>query len=168
MNKINKQTLLPVGSGLLLGTIFLVINLLYSTFEKAPSTVMNVDENIFISIDDSVNADDSVVQVLTLFGFNIDVLANTDNADTLSAFEDVSVRIIAQSSRGGEVHTLFEIVTPKETKRIVVTEGTVVNGFLIKSISNKQIVLEKNKEEYTVKLFHPKELNQNRIKNDLK
>lgn len=168
MNKINKETLLSAIVGVILGVAFLAVNLLFSSFDKVSSSSANVEEQVFIVVNNSDKTDDLLIPLLSMFGFNVDAFKNSDKENLLLALENVSVRIVAQSSIGDDLHTLLEVKTPKETKRIMVTEGTIVNGFLIKSINNKQLVLEKDKEEYTIKLFHPKDLNQNRIKDDIK
>ncbi|MCJ8320995.1 MAG: hypothetical protein MJK12_15255 [Colwellia sp.] len=168
MNKINNKILLSVGAGMILGVIFLVINLIFSSGESSFSSSANVNEQVFILTDNTNNTDNLLLPLLMMFGFNVDTL-NGDNIDELAlTLENISVRIVAQSRVGEILHTLLEIVTPAETKRITVTEGTVVNGFLIKSITNKQLRLEKDNEEFVIKLFHPQELNQNRLENDLK
>lgn len=168
MNKINKETLLSVGVGIILGVIFLVISLLFSSFDETSSLSVNVEEEVFI-LPNNINKPDSLlIPSLVMFGFDVDQYKDASKDGLLLILENVKVRIVAQSRVGDTLQTLLEIEDKKETKRIVVTEGAVVNGFLIKSINNKQLVLEKDKEEYTIKLFHPKELNQNRIKNDLK
>lgn len=168
MIKINKENLLSIAVGIIVGAFFLVINVLFSSFERAPFSATNVEEKVFILADNSVKSDDLLIPLLIMFGFNVDALKNEGKDDLLSILEDISVRIVAQSTVGGILHTLLEVVTKKETKRLVITEGTIVNGFLIKSINSKLLILEKDNEEYSIKLFHPKELNQNRIKNELK
>ncbi|XPF96136.1 hypothetical protein ACM9HF_09055 [Colwellia sp. RE-S-Sl-9] len=166
MNKIKKETLLSVGVGIIVGVLFLVINLFFSFFESKPSYSTNKDEQVFISMDSNNEASDLLIPLLKMFGFEVDSFVDTDAL--LLALENVNVKIVAQSRIGGRLNTLLDIVTPNETKRISVTEGTIVKGFLIKSINNKLLILEKDKEEYTIKLFHPKEINQNRLENDIK
>ncbi|MBU2869361.1 hypothetical protein [Colwellia sp. E2M01] len=165
MIKANKQTLLSIGAGFLLGVVFLVINVLFTALERPSSTANNLKESIFLPDNDVKNNEDLLAIILNLFAFNVDAIETEDVSLTL---ENISVKIVAQSKVGDEIHTLLEVITPKETKRLVVTTGTIVKGFLIKSIDNKEIILVKDDKEYTVKLFHPKELNQNRITNDLK
>lgn len=168
MKIINNKTLLSAGAGIILGVTFLVVNLLFSSFENTLDSSTNVEEQVLILIDSNEQKGDLLIPLLMMFGFNVDALNDKYKDDLSLALENVSVRIVAQSSVGKVLHTLLEIVTPKETKRIVVTEGTVVNGFLIKYINNKQLILEKDNKEYIINFFHPKELNQDRLENDLK
>jgi hypothetical protein len=168
VNKINNKTLLSAGAGIILGVIFLVLNLLYSSFENTSASSINVEEKVLIITDSNDKKGDLLIPLLVMFGFNVDALNDKNNDDLSLASENISVRIVAQSSVGKVLHTLLEIVTSKETKRIVVTEGTVVNGFLINSINSKQLILEKDSKEYIINFFHPIELNQDRLENDLK
>lgn len=166
INRINKETLLPVVLGFVFGGIFLVVNLLFAS-EREVSSKNKIREEVFITMDNRDGGSELSVSISTLFGVDI---TSTKNADVTSllAIENISIKIVAQSNYKAEVHTLLEIVTPKETKRIIVTEGQIVNDFLIESINHKEIVLRKNKIKYTIKLFHPKELNQNRIDDEFK
>jgi hypothetical protein len=143
------------------------MNLLLSGENAAISSV-NSDEQEFISVANEANSDDLLLPTLLMMGFTADALDLNKKSDIYSALEHINVKIIAQSSVGDVLHTLLEVSSPQETKRIVITEGTMVSDYVVKSIDSKQLILEKNNEEYTIKLFHPKELNQNRIENDPK
>lgn len=167
MNSLNKKSMFAVVVGMTLGSIFLVMNLLLSGENAAISSV-NSDEQEFISVANEANSGDLLLPALLMMGFTADVLDLDKKSDINLALQHINVKIIAQSSVGDVLHTLLEVSTPQETKRIVITEGTMVSDYVVKSIDSKQLILEKDNEEYTIKLFHPKELNQNRIENDPK
>lgn len=158
MKEINKFSLFSAAAGASVAIIILFFNILMIPLDDTTSATKNLNSDVAISFANISRAPNSLAVYLSLFDFNIDDLNNT-NQEILSNLENVSIRIVAQAYIGEVQNTLLEIISPSETKRIVVTEGETVNGFLIKSINSKQLVVEKNAEEYIIKLFHPKELN---------
>jgi len=163
MKKIKKEHLFAASIGAVLGVILLIINLSLNSFDKSAS-LSKLGEEVTIMVVTAPVLDNLLIPALSLFGFNVDELTDNESEGVLSALENIKVRIVAHSKVGNERHTLLEVVSPKGTKRLVVKEGITVNGFLIKSINNKQLILKKNSVEYIVKLFHSKELNESPLK----
>jgi len=163
MKKIKKAHLVSASIGAMLGIILLIISLSLNSFDKS-SSLSKLGEEVTINVITAPVLDNLLIPALSLFGFNVDELTDNESNGILSALENIKVRIVAHSKVGNELHTLLEVVSPKETKRLVVKEGITVNGFLIKSINNRQLILQKNSVEYIIKLFHSKELNESPLK----
>jgi len=157
---INKSNILSSGAGIGLGVLALVLSLVFSSFKNDISAKMALDDSVTVSYFTVKNKEKLLATTLTLFGFeaNNSHLTN-DNDNLLSLSEDITVRIVAQAKVGDIQNTMLEIISANETKLIQVKEGSVINGLLIKSITDKYLVVEKNTAEHIIKLFHPKELN---------
>jgi len=159
MIKIGKKLFVAIGIGVLCALILLLIKLFFMDGYGA---------NEKVSINESVNINDTHTDgkekldlvVLKLFDFNLDSYIDKDeNAELLTLPGNYQVKIVAQSTVASTIATLIEVSSPKETKRVLVKEGDIVNDLLIKSISEQHIVVENKGKEFIIKLFHPKELN---------
>jgi len=159
---INKSNILSAGAGIGLGMLTLVLSLVFSSFKNDASAKIALDDSVTVSYFTVENKDKLLATTLTLFGFdaNSSHLTNdNDNLLSLSLSEDITVRIVAQAKVGDIQNTMLEVISANETKRIQVKEGSLINGLLIKSITDKHLVVEKDTAEHIIKLFHPKELN---------
>ena len=116
------------------------------------------------------NTDEMLDIALSLFNATHVNDSELAGESLLSLSEDLTVRIVAQASVGNQLKTLLEVTSAKESKRLMVQEGIVINGLLIKKITSKALIVEKDTVEHTIKLFHPKELNSTNTeqKNDIK
>jgi len=143
-----------------MGAAALIISLLFSAFKDDTSAKKVIDDSVTVSYFSVENKEKLLVTTLNLFGINDSAPPLTDdNVNLLSLSEDITVRIVAQAKIGDIHNTMLEIISANETKRIQVKEGSVINGLLIKSITDKQLVVEKDTIEHIIKLFHPKDLN---------
>jgi hypothetical protein len=166
----NKKNIVAILTGIALGIIALVISLLFSSFQYTPSTKALLDDSVTVSYFSVENKELLLTTTLNLFGIEGNDTQLTNNNDSLILLsEDITVRIVAQAKIGDIHNTMLEVISAEETKRIQVQEGSVINGLLIKSITNKQLVVEKDDIEHIIKLFHPKELNSTHTdqKNDI-
>ena len=157
MIEFNKSFFMTIIVGILTGLTIVLIFALFASYHLKPSDsdFTKPPENIIHYA--HVLEEEVIHKAISLFAFDINQIENGN--DVLSSLGIVNLKIVAQANIGVEHRTLLEITTPNEVKQLLVKEGETVEGLLIKSISNKQLIVEKNMVEYTIKLFHPQELN---------
>jgi hypothetical protein len=160
----NKENSVAIGAGVSAGLLLLLVSqLFFSVFEKNTSLSTSLDESVAIKYSTTESKDTLLNITLTLFGFDSDDINDlTKRSDGLLS-EDVTVRIVAQAKVGDAQKTILEVISANETSRLLVQEGSVVNGLLIKSITDKNLVVEKDTVEHIIKLFHSKELKSTKI-----
>ena len=157
--KIGKELFFAATIGIIWGLVFLTIIVIFSGDNSSTIQNSTINESVEINYPNIKNRDKLDFVVLKLFGLNIDSFEEQQDTDLLNLLESYQVKLVAQSKIAGEISTLLEVTTSKESKRLSVKEGDIINGLLVKSISEHHIVVEKQDKEYTIKLFHPKELN---------
>ena len=156
----DKRMIYTIVAGIVFGLFVLLLNSIFYSIDSTPLESQALHGENKISYQTVDNQDHLLTITLDLFGLNS---AISDNSGDSLLSKNVSIRIIAQATLGGIHNTKLEITSGDETKQIQVQEGSIVNGLLIKSINDKQLIVEKDSIEHTVKLFHPKELNSTNI-----
>ena len=163
-----KAYILPLGAGFGVACFALLISFLLSSSSTAKSK-SNRNKAVPITYLAFGNSESLLSTMMALFNYEQPDAAQAGNDELLSLADNLSVKIVAQASVGNITKTLLEVTNTKETKRLMVQEGIFVGDLLIKKITNKVLIVEKDATEHTIKLFHPKELNSTKVeqKNDI-
>ncbi|GLX77583.1 hypothetical protein tinsulaeT_09230 [Thalassotalea insulae] len=164
----SKEQVYFLVAGVFLGIISTIVNFTMLRVEevKEDSNLLANDNNLLISQYLVSHSDIKMDKLLALFGLNKAPKKQLPEDGGLLLSENITVRIVAQAKIKNELHTILEAVSPKEVKYFTVKVGTVIEGMTIKNISSKQLVVEHKNEQYIVKIFHPKELNLNKIESN--
>ena len=153
----DKRFLTACAIGFGCGSLFLLLQLLSNALTSSNRSEISLDVSPLLARTYSVPESLEKGQILQLFGIEKSD-GEVGGGDLLPELESHSVKILAQASIAGKGSTLLEVVSQGKTVQQKAEVGVTINGLLVKSIEDKKIVIEKDGNEYVIKLFHQKKL----------
>ena len=156
--KMGKELFFAATIGILCGLVLLTVITIFMKNNTTTLQNSTINESVEINYPNIKNRDKLDIVALKLFGFNIDAFEDEQNPDLLTLLESYQVKLVAQSKIAGKISTLLEVTTSKESKRLLVKEGDIINGLLVKSISEHHIVVENKIKNIRLSFFTLKNL----------